>query len=191
MLPIARAFTGVGTIARAATPVSLASLNAMDLPQAMRPVINGLLVDKGYSPSLAARLIDNVHPTRIFRYLEDDKPPTNVWRGVNTSIQKYDPAFNKGLGAYSWVTRDRSEAMGYTTFDGFMLNLRIPSTLYGTASERVRISRQDLPDDRIFTERIGRPQKDGSLSWVSYDEAVAQKLIQPIRGEAFDDFWRK
>lgn len=140
----------------------------------------------GYSESISKRLLEH-RPGLVDAILSDNIEGIRVYRGVNTSVDKYDPQFKDGVMIRTgrmWVTQVSDTAKGFT--DGLLITFLIPSHFGsqrvlmedGKTIERMYVSRTtQIPDDRLFIESIYVPSLNRHFT---YKEAIDAGIIKPL-----------
>jgi hypothetical protein len=165
----------------------------------------GLLNQPSKFDASVLKRIEKAFPSLAAEITSGSIRPTRVYRGLQTSTEKYDPQLYfsgiKGLESNGevWVSPRQDYAITYSTGpseSGLILEYEVPEDFYtvdrnddpGMAGH---ISRKSMPDDRVFLRRIGivhvkevfrqlngKEDKRKPIEWYTFDQAVKRGFIK-------------
>ncbi|MBX9766654.1 MAG: hypothetical protein K2X47_05225 [Bdellovibrionales bacterium] len=115
-----------------------------------------------------------------------------LYRGINSL--KYSPTYRAGTflrSGFKWATSVLEEALGFaddplnegSSVGGHVLELEVPYFALNywswNSPGRAKIQLSEIPDDRVFTSRVGRVYPS-RVEWFTYDQAVRNGMIDRL-----------
>lgn len=140
------------------------------------------LLEAGFSKSVALRIL-NYYPKNLFRsfFKKENLKMSLVYRGIGNG-EDYDPIYNMSYfnviedpfdalyESQKWI-KVRPFKINDVLYDGFVLELELPNSIYPGDDDNWKIYPYKIPNDAIFIRQIGLMNaKSGEFIWIPYNE---------------------